>query len=474
MVTVPDAATRLARAGPVLALALRAAAEGVGDEWRGCAPFVRALGHAGVFAVFVSVYVSEGAHGLAREVTAATSLAAAVATESASLLGGALTIGGLAALDDLSLPAGVVALGIAACDLLRGFGAVEAVEAFAQSGHVALLLAGSLCDGAEVFPIAAIVVAACHARNYGEVAAPPVPMPVAGLVLYACCDAAAGVARRRAASPPPQPLWPARSLWECERGVRKTAAVCACAGALVAHGTVLLLQCAADDDRRDFLVLVHALHVAGIVAVCVLVYPQISPRRARLVCAVLVCAPCADTAFSLAELAYASPTRAVAACLWAKVCTAPLVAATLATVEPLPRADPLRLEEHGRRTPHVAMRLLAVALYIGVELRESLALSAAPDAFARAVHLCFIVGGLALEASLSASTLPTRLARLLAVAQASAGIASAAARGAVLEVATRRSFWTAVALWCALPWHTADLHSALSFAEATDEALPPC
>ena len=44
MVTVPDAATRLARAGPVLALALRAAAEGVWDEWRGCAPFVRALG----------------------------------------------------------------------------------------------------------------------------------------------------------------------------------------------------------------------------------------------------------------------------------------------------------------------------------------------------------------------------------------------------------------------------------------------
>lgn len=465
----------LLEALPVATVTAWVAVTEAGREWGDARlPSVRVLGHAGVALALLVAHSQGVAAGTAT--VASLSLTTALQMRLPDALRAVLGACALRALrPDTATREPQAAWRFAVVLLMMGGIALFAsgdgdddaggdrTDAFALCGHVTLLAASATQPDAYARPLAALLVVAAswHARR------PHLAWPLAVMGAASLPWSSVPPVRQRlllGASPRADGLFvPERALWQTPRGPVRVAMVLIYAAALLGHAWAERLaeggpSVDSDDDGR-FASSLQAIHVGGIVAVCVFLYPQVHPRAHRSVRAIVCIAAAVDAAAAVAMLALLEgPPRPVALAVRGASAAGTAVAlATLAPLAPLASSATGRPDEgsdrgpsgdvgsdvdcetggheglgsgptsargrcaRGRRIRWVGFG--AVGLYVGHAL-STLVLCDPPSdeafarAFGRAVHLAFIVGGLGLEAQLHDDRLLLRLARTLAASDA--------------------------------------------------------
>ena len=193
--------------------------------------------------------------------------------------------------------------------------------------------------------------------------------------------------------------WKNRPLWKCENGIVSTIV-------FSAYALFLLLDNFMNSCEESSHAL-YSIHVGGILSVCVLIYPQVSPRVFHPFKAIISLAALFDASLSLLILKNGSKDiylmfRSLFAFL---SCLAALLLKK-------PDDSHVIISEVVSHSINYT-RVSCVFFYIVSSFIQSVNETSIVYSFGKITHLCLIIGGIALEAVVWNDNLMTNIARLL-------------------------------------------------------------
>lgn len=375
---------------PIILISLWVAIKGFIIEWNGCESFIRPLGHVGLFlGIFVTAHLLDMRGGSIA--VGMLSLFTSNNTNLPEVLSTALITCGLYVLADAKMTYDMIALGVAIINI--PFPIMNVMDAFAHSGHIAILVASAAVTSPIAFLLGSFIVSLISLTTTN--------------ILSVCLTVSAAVYFYVNLSEMTEDClphyWSSRTLWQCRHGSKTTLCVVLYAAALLWQGT--LIKCNANISYG-----LHALHVGGIIAICVFIYPQISISNHIASKVVVTCAALSDCTISTLRLSLQGGEMRddLYYCLVLKTSTSFLSAIGLSLVEQLDETSHLRFHERPTKT-YTMLRLSCAVLYVTCSLTLSLFLDNLTEILADATHYCLIVGGLAIEAILNNDTLLSRL-----------------------------------------------------------------
>ena len=437
---------------PVAGAVLHGVALELDSAWRArCFQTVRVLGHAGVALAMLAFYAKENAPA-----GAATTIALSVTTSLALyddelLMRAALLV---AALSVFARRADLYASALVGWSAwLVATPGDNRIEAFAFCGHVTLLAASMPQRGSYgrlLAPVTVLALAPSDAHSILLYAALWSGVP---LIATTCCDSKRDENddnkkdEKDEEESATDAAEVADALWELDGGRVRTIALLSYAAAMLASEWASQSRCAGElhDDvsqTRELL----ALHVGGVVAVCLFLFPQVARESFAAMRLLLATVAFLDGGWSIlnAIIEHADAPDSFGLIGWlcaTRGATASLLALAIATASRASRfalsPDTLARSHSSASSP--ARRLVAGALTVAyvsetlcaarVELVAIPTPVMARNVFGRAVHQCFIVGGLSIEALAYDDRLLLRLARTLLLFEAigtASGIAESA------------------------------------------------
>lgn len=424
---------------PVTAWTLLVMGLGLEAEWTdGCARLIRPVGHAGLFLSFVAASLVE--HRVAKTVVSTMSLSLAVLwRDDVLLLPSALfMMQDCYVFETVAMAASLYCLDV---------GPLHRSDAFAHAGHITLLASSAGATQSPVFLLACGLAAA-----YGALASDRLQLSTALVVAAAASFASTTFAER----PGEDRLGCARSLWQCRHGRKTTVVVALYCIALYAHS----LGPSCGDHTSDDLVL-HALHVGGVFAVVVFIFPQVSPSCFGYV-KCIICLAATSDALVCAFRTYAHAIDPIGV---VRAVASAATALGVARAEAPPVNDALAAPVKRRAHP---LRYVAVAAYVAISFASQALVGPAAVllSFSYVTHTCFIIGGLAFESVHSNDLLTTRLTQVLLCSELVA-YSSWVGLGGV-RVQTAVDAFKVVTLLLALPTALVPYEGVLSFRMAQD------
>lgn len=208
--------------------------------------------------------------------------------------------------------------------------------------------------------------------------------------------------------------WPSRTLWQCNFGISKTIIVLLYAFALYVQILFISKNCENTTD-----ISLHAIHIGGIITVCIFIVPQVSPSLFKYASGVVFCASFTDFAFTFFRLLNQSFEKIVFYIMCIKSIFALLVGISMITLNKLEKNLDTNLGqgESFQSKTLKNIRLIGISLltmafsYISYLKFKNQCLS---FFLANLVHDCIIIIGFCVESILSCDRLSTRAARILA------------------------------------------------------------
>ena len=359
---------------------------GIRAEWtNGCAELVRPLGHAGLFLSFVCAGMSN--HSVGHVVVSTMSMSLAV----------------LSNLDVILLPAALYMLRhnfsfetIAIAMSLYCIETEDLIfsEIFAHAGHITLLSSPGVVAHSPAFLLACSVVTAYHIMKNNENLVLSVVLVVTAAASFVLNNAHGPLKDNR--------LWSDRSLWHCRNGKLTTVVVLAYCMALFTHKFPSTCTHTSSND-----IVLHALHIGGIVAVILFIYPQVSNVCFPYIRGLLCTAATIDAGICISRM-YWYPFDAIGLIRGMFSIT---TAFGVYRVEPL-ASNPTDGTPIQCMPVHV-LRYLAVGAYIMISFTSQIGVTSTMSSFSYVSHICFIVGGLSIESIRSNDRITTRLTQIL-------------------------------------------------------------
>lgn len=193
--------------------------------------------------------------------------------------------------------------------------------------------------------------------------------------------------------------WNVRPLWKCKNGIISTIV-------FSTYTSFLLLDNFMNSCEEGSHIL-YSIHVGGILSVCVLIYPQVSPRVFHPFKSIISLAALLDASLSLLSLYNGSKDiYLMFRSLFA------LLSCLTALLLKKPDDSHIIISE----LPHYTInytRVSCVCFYIISSFIQSIDETSIVYSFGKITHLCLIIGGIALEAVVWNDQLMTNIARLL-------------------------------------------------------------
>ena len=425
---------------PIVAVAMWISTKGFINEWRSCESFIRPLGHTAILLVFVAAHLMNIKVGSAA--VASLSLFASILIDIPEFVMTILVASGIHMATASLNVYDVIALSIAiTTSIPENATFLDNIETFAYSGHATVLVSCGVCKQSYAFFLSSLIVTIISLKfSAHKVFAVSLSLSSA-LHFYSCL---------RIRDDVPQ-YWSSRPLWKCQHGYKTTGCLIIYAVALLWHG--LLVTCDASYS-------LHALHVGGIVATCLFIYPQISSSSHIIAKVVMVCAGLSDFAMSILQIVVRIQKLedTLAYCLLLKSTTSLLTALGLCKVDVLNETRDIQFYEKPS-TNVTALRLVSAVIYIAVMLALSIETDDVIEALSHATHYCFIVGALAIEAIVCNDTLSSRITRTLLAFQIIGCLVN------VIAFENDESFTMIITtvLFLSMPWYTSSFQGILSF-----------
>ena len=364
---------------------------GFSSDIAGCSSFIRAVGHVGVLTSFL-ILAYHNVH-IGHRVHSTFCLFTARFLADFDAISGIFLVTGFYSLSNYS-HVRVVAPTVL---LLLVFNATfyeGTIDAYALAGHCTLIV--SSCQSLAYFM--SIVILAIIALDKSQIS-----VTYSLLILYISVDYAVNL-RRLMSDSAGYSIWTARTLYDTSFGSAKLLVVFLYSVVLIWQNT--LFECSTDHMS----IRIHNIHVGGIFAVVVYIFPQVAASTFQYVKATVCAAALTDTCLSVVEL-WVQHSGAMRYCLYAKIALSALVAISCGTTSPPCETAMCKFfDAPTKERRAISLVLLQVFMIYHVVYSLNFELK---ECLSHLVHFVFIVGGLAIEAIWHNDALMARLARCL-------------------------------------------------------------
>lgn len=257
---------------PLLAYTLYIACYGIIDEWsNGCAKMIRPIGHVGILAPFIFMSMCENSIGNIVTYIMCISLAFFNATNellySILLASATYMMSNHYNMRSILMSLALLQLPIAHDSNIQ--------DIFAHCGHIVLLSATGCVFNSNSFILACILAFAFVFTHSVRKVSP---------VIFILCALSSFITKYVPLTEVFTP-WIYRTLWECKYGYITTASI-------IIYCTTLFS--AALEYYCNVDVKLHALHVGGIAAVVIFIFPQVAPQSLQYMKIILFTAGLSD------------------------------------------------------------------------------------------------------------------------------------------------------------------------------------
>lgn len=195
--------------------------------------------------------------------------------------------------------------------------------------------------------------------------------------------------------------WIDRPLWKCRFGIFGTFS-------FIFYSITLLISAFHDECSNSSQTL-YAIHVGGILAVSLLIYPQVSAKYFKFFKLIICLAAILDAMLCILKI-YSENYNTVSICraFFALCC----FASTLLIKQPDTDIQCLNVSfEHINYMK--LFRLIGVLTYIAISFIQHVFKTSSVESFGQITHFCFIIGGIATEAVFWNDKLMTRIVQIL-------------------------------------------------------------
>lgn len=372
--------------------------KGVEAEWvKGCASLVRPIGHAGLFVVFVIMACMGNSIGeiVCSLMAIGFSILKVVATEDSGDTIFLLLVNGMHLLGrSYKFEAVSLALLLLMMPIHRE---IEVPDLFAHTGHIILMSTPGCVTHSLSFVLSCLIVLAfvtfhpllCE-MQYSALS----------LVIVPLCTFVHKFRSRSHVSEE----WIDRTLWMCKFGPWTTIS-------FVAYGISLFCAYVSCTDHD---VVLHALHVGGILVTVIFIFPQVDARCAKYFKFIICFAAISDGVLCGARVfVHAYSICDILRAFFAFTCTLGVATIDAANTEPsLIQNEPIK-----RSGVITVLQFIIALFYIIASFFMYINIDDVVQSFAHIVHVCFIIGGLAIEAIYSKDKLITRIVLTLLMSE---------------------------------------------------------
>tara|TARA_B100000787_G_scaffold151795_1_gene124989 strand:+ start:779 stop:2092 length:1314 start_codon:yes stop_codon:yes gene_type:complete len=420
---------------PLLAYTLYIVCYGIIDEWsNGCGKMIRPIGHVGILAPFIFMSMCENSIGNIVTYIMCISLAFFNTTNevlySVLLVSATYMMSNYYNMQSILMPLALLQLPIAHDSNIQ--------DIFAHCGHIVLLSATGCVFNSNSFILACILAVALVFTHSVRKVSP---------VIFILCALFSFITKR---VPPTEVFtpWIYRTLWECEYGYLTTASVLIYCTTL--FSAALEYYCNVD-------VKLHALHVGGIAAVVIFIFPQVAPQSFGYTKIILFIAGLTDMSI-LVFKASLNNQYGVSDIIRAISCFTMILGVCITNKPILDHPiidDSIRIKSSFKE-----IRLVVCMIYILYSYYMNMGNNDIFISVAHVVHLCFIIGGLAYQAILHGDQLLTFIVRTLLLSEFV---------GSIIIYYMENTIWNAIDLGkivlmiIALPTKTTVYKGVLSF-----------
>lgn len=420
---------------PLLAYTLYIACYGIIDEWsNGCAKMIRPIGHVGILAPFIFMSMCENSIGNIVTYIMCISLAFFNATNellySILLASATYMMSNHYNMRSILMSLALLQLPIAHDSNIQ--------DIFAHCGHIVLLSATGCVFNSNSFILACILAFAFVFTHSVRKVSP---------VIFILCALSSFITKYVPLTEVFTP-WIYRTLWECKYGYITTASI-------IIYCTTLFS--AALEYYCNVDVKLHALHVGGIAAVVIFIFPQVAPQSLQYMKIILFTAGLSD--MSMLVLKASLNNQYGISDIIRTISCFTMILGVCVTNKPILdhfiTDDSIRIKSNFKE-----IRLVVCMIYISYSYYMNIHTNDIFISFAHIVHLCFIIGGLAYEAILHDDQLLTSIVRTLLLSEFI---------GSIVMYNMENTIWNAIDLgkivlmMMALPTKTTVYKGVLSF-----------
>lgn len=430
---------RMVQTAPLALFTIGISILGITQEWEdSCETFIRPIGHAGVLFAFIGSAV----YGSRLGMTVAFNMSLLLASMNEhTIVTNTLYIASIYMLQMCYCSENILIL--LSLSFLPIPTTLGIVDLFAHCGHVTLLASTSAVRTSTSFLLAsALTVAFGLMRSTQKELSLISAMSASATFLHSYLTTT-----RCTHSEP----WKPQRLWNCKYGHISTAFVI-----LYAFSLFYAQMRKCEEDM-----LLHALHVGGIVSVVLYIYPQAANGASRVLKAIIIAAALLDSLFTGVKLTFVDD-----GVLWIRMISAVgmmigiFLTSEIQTgsIQELPTS--VDIEDTRNQCDGLkVIRMLGAPFYIICSFAVYSQEADIFVSFSRVVHICFILGGLSMEAIIHEDRLTSDIVRILLVCEFAAECATFS-NGSVHETLNLSRI---VILWMCVPFRTRSQKGVLSF-----------
>ena len=425
---------RIIQVAPLSLFTIGIAIFGVVQAWEcSCETILRPLGHAGVLFAFIGSAMYGSELGL----TVAFNMSLLLANMSTAYMNVTIVLYIASAYLLPKCCCSENILMILALIWLPTSPSLSLMDTFAHCGHITLFASTSVVRDSTSFLLANTLTAA-----FGMVKSTN-----KALSLLSCISALFTFSNSYLTKHEIPGLWNSRSLWDCDHGKISLVFMCMYAVSLF-YGQV---------ERCEEEILLHSLHIGGILSVVIYIYPQVATSAHLVLKIIIVAAAAVDSVFVGFKLTFVSPNDCV---LFVRFISALGLAVGISLTNAVSEELPVVSEiEHTAVWRMQVIRLIGASFYIVNSFITHIKHPNLFVSFSRMVHICFIVGGLSIEAILHNDRLTSDIARMLLFCEFAAACVSSLNSYEDEAVNLFKIF----VMWMSIPRQTRSQKGVLSF-----------
>lgn len=427
-----NASMRILQVLPLSVFTIGISAIGIIQDWKdNCETFIRPIGHAGLlFSFIVSAIYGDK---LGMTVVFNMSLLLAMNAQINDYISGALYMTSIYVLQDCICSENILMLlALSFVPLSSNLGIIDT---FAHCGHVTLLSSTGIVRSSTSFLLAsALATAFCVIRSTNRM------MSLIGSISAFITFSNSYL--RSANHLKTSEQWTTQRLWDCKYGKTTTGLVCLYAFALLYEQ--------ASRCKED--ILLHSLHIGGILSVVLFIYPQTSARASVMIKFIIVAAAFSDSVFTGLKLNFVDDKFLLIHVLSAIGVAIGICLTTVQMDEKLP----IHIEDDIHQRDWIQItRWIGVSFYIIYSFAVYIHELNVFVSFSHIVHICFIIGGISTEAITHHDRLTSDIARILLFSEFIASCISNA-----YDIS---NLFKIIILWLCIPFRTTSQKGTLAF-----------